>query len=861
MLENQAAASISLDGSWQIRINDQDGTLQVPGVWEVQGYPRDITTATLSRRVEIPANWENSRVMLQVGAASYDVTFFINGERVGQHKGMWSPFEFDVSHALNFGGENTITCELIKPCNEDEGEYSYRDVLVGFVPYVSSTFGGIWQSLSLIAHSTPAWENVHILADAITSTITVKANLADAPPETPVQLFLYDDNRNLISGSQTILSEINRPISVSDIKYWSPDSPYLYTIELRAGDTVTTRRFGFRRLRAEGHDLYLNEKPIFLRGILSWGWNPETLAPIFSDEFIRDEFARVREAGFNLYKLCLYIPPENLLRIADEEGMLLWLELPMWYQRDNPHLREQLPLEYAEIMNRLHHHPSIVLISLGCEIGSDMVQEGLVSTLATIVQKQTQGVLICENSGSGEAYGGHTPDIADFYDYHFYSEAYYFQPLLQHFRRDWRTPRPWIFGEFNAMDDYRNPAPGFNADGSRAWWRDLLGVSGGIHRWAYCEQEDRIKALALPYSDEEMVAQSRKQSFALRKLILEATRASDLSAGYVITGLRDTPITTSGLWDDTLTLKYESTELRQINEANVLLLEQGRRRIWIEGDRPAPLDKFNHRAGTHADFQILFSGTIFNATTVRWSLTNEQNAVIAAGEESVISPPLDAKPRQIARISWQWPQVDSPICCNLNVASGDTSNSWSLWVYPQDDDWQKIVSIYDPAGTLHALNNLPHASFKDHSSVVIASVLTDELHSHIESGAQAVLLQAGDGIIPAKQIGFWQESLHLFYEHTIWSQMGKPEAVTGQFYGIGSGYAFDPTQTNYTPIMRRLHTRLFTATDMLIEMKIGSGRLIATTLNLLGGEGDQPTGLTDNVFGAYLLSQMVQALA
>src|SRR5690606_20033360 len=113
MHQNQHAARISLDGIWQIEIGEQEGTIAVLGVWEVQGYPRDVTNAKLEREFDVPNDWAGTQVMLQIGAASYDVTITVNGQYVGQHHGLWSHFEFDVSSYLQFGARNVITATII----------------------------------------------------------------------------------------------------------------------------------------------------------------------------------------------------------------------------------------------------------------------------------------------------------------------------------------------------------------------------------------------------------------------------------------------------------------------------------------------------------------------------------------------------------------------------------------------------------------------------------------------------------------------------------------------------------------------------------------------------------------------------
>ena len=861
MNDIQSTERLSLDGNWQINIAGHNGTLCVPGVWEAQGFPRDATHATLTREFYVDADWAGTQVILRLGAVSYDVVITINGQLVGQHIGMWSAFEFDVSQYLQFGASNKITATIIKPSNTSEGDYPYRNVLVGFIPYVSSTFGGIWQSIELQSYQSLRWQDVTIQPSISDKSVSIQAQLETPTNDTEIQATIRDAQGVVVASEVVESSHLDIRLQVPNMRYWHPDNPYLYTLELKADDSIIKRQFGFRELVGQGRDLLFNGEPCFLRGILSWGWNPETLAPVFTDEFIREEFRRVRELGFNLYKLCLYIPPENLFRIADEEGMFLWLEMPMWWQLDNPHLREQMPKEYAEIIAQIHYHPSIVLVSLGCEIEGHMVGEGLVRQLETIVRDKMEGILLCENSGSGEAYQGLTTDIADFYDYHFYSDAHYFQPMIQHFRRSWRTSHPWIFGEFAAQDDYRNPKKLVDEEGKPFWWRELLGTDGGIHRWAYREQENRVEALDLSFHDDELQTLSRKQSYALRKLILETTRRNEGMGGYVITGLRDTPISTSGIWDDHLQPKYSAEAMQQINNDNVLLLEQGRQRIWVEGDRPYPTDKFNHWAGAKADFYVLFSGLTAPDIQLRWQLQTMDDEILISGEQRVNPIPLDANPHQIARLQWDFPNVYNPTKYMLRVKWGEIENQWNLWVYPKNTAVLSRTNLYDPTGILNQLSHIKLENLGAANSPVIASALTAELQSAIESGINVVLLQTGQGTLPTKQVSFWQESLNLLLEHPLWEELPHEGVATEQFYHIAGSFGFDPLETSYQPVLRRLHTRLFTATDMLIDMQIGKGRLLATTLNLLGGAGDQAIGLENNVFGAYLLAKMVMMLS
>ena len=139
--------SLSLNGEWQFRLGDQTGPIQVPGVWEIQGYRRDLEGPAVYRRaVAVPADWAGSRIVLRFGAVSYKVEVFVNGHRLGDHEGLWAAFEFDVTDVIRFEQPNDIVFSVVKP-GRDGATYHFRDVLVGFIPYVSLAFGGPWQGI------------------------------------------------------------------------------------------------------------------------------------------------------------------------------------------------------------------------------------------------------------------------------------------------------------------------------------------------------------------------------------------------------------------------------------------------------------------------------------------------------------------------------------------------------------------------------------------------------------------------------------------------------------------------------------------------------------------------------------------
>jgi hypothetical protein len=872
---NELPPALSLDGEWEFSLNNQSGSIHTPGTWEAQGYARRVDgPAHFRRQIHVPAEWRGRRVELQFDAVSYHIEAFVNDRPVGTHAGMWTPFAFDVTEYSHPGEINEIRLVVYKPGEQ----FPMRESLAGFLPDVCLPFGGIWQSARLTAFAGPAISDLRILANRETGRVHVQAALHYADGLTAIVRLINPDGLEAAQWqAPTDTQHIDHIFTLDSLQSWHPEKPYLYTTEitLQSGNTVQARvhrRFGFRTLSTHGDQLLFNDVPICLRGVLNWGWYPEILCPAPDEATIRAEFRRVRELGYNMVKLCLYVPSPLYFQIADEEGMFLWLELPMWLPKVTPRLREQAPLEYAEILAQVHHHPSIVIYSLGCELGHSVDAE-LLSQLDGILRSKISGALACDNSGSGEAYGGLTHDYADFNDYHFYCDLHYFTPLVDHFRRDWRAPRPWIFGEFCDADDYRDLEEIMAAyGGDLPWWLVERNPLHAIASIGYPEQRARMAALDTGFDFQALQRISRQQSFVVRKAILEKVRGRAGMGGYIVTSIRDTPLATSSLFDDLGRMKYAADAFREFNADSVLVLEQGRARVWKHGgDCPAPVDRFNLIAGMLADYRVVLShsGQELPGGELRWMLLNEKGVVVEQGIYPVNSPLAGGAPREIGTIAFSIPDVEQAAQYTLEVELNDTiRNHWPLWIYPAQTDWPAGFTLYDPAGVLGGLDEVP-ASVANvaqvGSEILLSGVFTPEVEQFVQRGGRAIVLQTGPGALPTVPCPFWREAIKLLHSHPILNQFPHQGFADLQFYHLATDYAFDSTMLTefgaVTPIFRRLDARQFMLADYLVEVRIGSGILLASTLRFAGGAGDQVSGLKANAAGRFLLNRMMWYLA
>jgi hypothetical protein len=678
MIRNDLSPTLPLDGVWAFfsDAGGSAGTIVVPGCWEAQGYPKTLDGPVVYRRaVHVPADWGGQPIVAEFDAVSYTASVRCNGQVVGDHIGMWTPFAEDLSPAIVPGQENLIEVEVVKPCHAlTGGQYPLRSSLAGFLPDIATTFGGLWQSARLRVLAA-GFDQVSITADPASGALRICA-LPVLPIDAPnalVRITVAHAGQIVIMHETSVArgEQLDANLYVVNPVLWQPGRPALYSVCMEmicSGRMVATmtERVGFRQLRSVGEQFLLNDHPISLRGVLSWGWNPATIAPCVTAESARREMRHMAALGFNLIKLCLFIPNQTYYEIADEEGMLLWQEWPMWLPDVTPSLRSHAPGEYADYMQLTRHHPSVVVYSLGCELDRS-VDRDLLSQLDAVVRSAAHGALCCDNSGSGEAYGGLAEDFADFVDYHTYGDLHYLESTLDHWRRDWRRPRPWVFGEFCDSDGYRNRARLIAANGGSApWW---ITAENPTCTWrpemqALLDADERLAAAQPGFSEPELVRIANAQSLMVRKLTLETVRKRRAVQGYVITGLADTPIATSGILDDDGKPKWSANEFRAFNDAAILCLDVG---AVASGSTvatgPERLDAHNWWAGAAVRLHVILNHCApqpVRSGHFTWQVQSGTGQIIAAGSEAVARPLPASEPVELAWSSSLRPAPTSP---------------------------------------------------------------------------------------------------------------------------------------------------------------------------------------------------------
>lgn len=871
-------------GPWSCRLV-AGGTWQpvpVPGSWEQTGIAKDQAGPVEYRTdIDVPTDLGARRATLHFGAVSYACEVYIDGVQVGSHVGLWDPFEVDITDTLRPGHSAELTVMVEKPASLTggpdappvPGAYPTRETLAGFLPYVwGHIHGGIWQPVDLVIRDPSDIASLDINGSAdgsVTGSIELTGPCG-------VDLQIADPDGDIVATHRCEgTGRIDFALQIPGPRPWSPASPHLYSVTAMTdtGDT-RTQRFGLRTFAADGSHLVLNDRPIFPRMILSWGWYPDRVHPDPGVDRIRSDLTELQRLGFNGVKLCLWYPPRYYFDLADELGMLLWLELPMWLPQATEHFRQQLFTESERLLRLAATHPSVVLVTLGCELSS-AVGADVLGPLYDLAKRVAPDTLVRDNSGSGEAYGGLLDEFADFDDHHLYCEPAFIRPTMDHFSPRWREARPWLFGEFCDYDTYRDPRT-FEL-GEPPWWTcadPAVNPQGARWQFDVPFQAQRLRDNGFWSRGDELTEISRREALLHRKVTLEAVRVRPDTSGYVITGERDTPISTAGLWDDAGDLKVEVDDFTAFNNDLILCLDWDRRRTWVSGgDRPAPWDTWSYVSGSVVRPHVVLAhhGQAGGAVDIDWDIAFPGSGPFAAGRLQGRAHAGTVTGLGVAQ--FHAPEVDRARRALLRVRAdcvgATTRNSWPLWILP-NNGWTDSgpVACIDPSEILGDLGSLgaSEPAGGDATAVLLTTTWNADVEAHLAAGGNAILLVATpEPALPVvtERVPFRRECVNVIQAHDSWGDFPHDDWTDLQFAGMAPDLAIvrgepDPA---LRPILTRVDTRTGAVHDYALEQQHHHGRLIVSTLRFHGSLGDQPLGVQRNTAAAYLLGQWVTSLS
>jgi hypothetical protein len=356
----------------------------VPFAWETEASSIEaqwLEHGWYRRSLTVPADWAGQRVVLHFGAVHHHAQVWINGTKVGEHEGGYTPFEFDITDAL--GGadsaaegtaEATLLVKVWAPADKREIVHGKqrsipRDVydICAFTPS-----SGIWQPVWLEARPATHLADVALTPadslDAVVAAIVVAGpNAHGARVTVEVAGRRVQAVAESVDPSGDTRASAVVTVPIAEPRLWSPDDPHLYPVlvglESPDGADKVAAATGLRRVETRGSQILLNGQRLYLRGVLDQGYWPRTGITAPDDQaFVRDiEIAR--EAGFNLVRKHLKLEDPRFLHHADRLGMLVWAE-PASTGVFAPEAVARFEAQIEPMVRRDGNHPSVVVWGL-----------------------------------------------------------------------------------------------------------------------------------------------------------------------------------------------------------------------------------------------------------------------------------------------------------------------------------------------------------------------------------------------------------------------------------------------------------------------------------------------------------------
>jgi beta-glucuronidase len=340
---------------------ERSPTLAVPGDWNSQRPELLYYEGTVwyERRFDwTPTRSSSARAFLQFGAAAQRATVWLNGQRLGGHEGGFTPFAFEVTGRLRGRGnsvvvkvDNTRRADAIPTVNTDWWNY-----------------GGLTRGVRVI--ETPATfvraAGLQLAPSANQLSGTVTLDGARGPTALTIEI-AEAHVRQVVTTDAAGRAAFAFPARVA---LWSPESPKLYDVVIRAAGDQVRDQIGFRTVAARGTDILLNGRPIFLRGI---ALHEEALGGRGGRATSRADaetlLGLAKQLGCNFVRLAHYPHNAEMTRTADRLGLLVWSEIPVYWTIawTDPGTLANARQQLAEEIARDHNRASVILWSVANE--------------------------------------------------------------------------------------------------------------------------------------------------------------------------------------------------------------------------------------------------------------------------------------------------------------------------------------------------------------------------------------------------------------------------------------------------------------------------------------------------------------
>lgn len=361
---------------WRVPRDYDDGAWQsapVPSCWNTlrPEWTYFEGGAWYTRSFEHEPGPAGERLFLHVGAAAYEARVFLNGIFVGSHRGGSTPFCIELTAAVR-PGPNRLQIQVDNRRRPERVPMNHTDWF---------NYGGLYREVALLR--TPAVFlrdiGVALVPGSGFRRIAIDATLSD-PVDGEVEVAIA----GLVDAVTLPVRRGSGRIEIeASPALWSPQMPKLYDVTARFGTDELRDRVGFREIRVERARILLNGEDLFLRGICVH--EDDVARGKVSDEAdIRRRLGHARELGANFLRLSHYPHHDKVAQIADELGLLLWAEIPVYWAIEfgNPDTFADADNQLRELIRRDRNRASVIVWGVGNENADTDARLSFMSRLA-----------------------------------------------------------------------------------------------------------------------------------------------------------------------------------------------------------------------------------------------------------------------------------------------------------------------------------------------------------------------------------------------------------------------------------------------------------------------------------------------
>lgn len=340
----------NLNGLWDYAIRPKgegapqqyEGKILVPFAVEssLSGVCRTVGKDSIlwyRRTFSLPSGWKGERILLHFGAVDWLSEVYVNGIKATVHKGGFTGFAIDVTPFLKSGVQELIV-KVWDPSNRGYQPAGKQNVKPGGIMYTAVT--GIWQTVWLEPVSEFHIQSVLPEADVDGGRLVVGAEVSRGCQGGYIEAVLRDGGAIVATGKSVVGETVD--LHISDPKLWTPDTPFLYDLELtlfaggRRVDNVKSyaamRKVSMKRDGSGSNDgvvrMRLNDVDIFHFGPLDQGYWPDGLYTAPTDEALAFDIIKTKDLGFNMIRKHQKVEPARWYYHCDRLGMLVWQDMP-----------------------------------------------------------------------------------------------------------------------------------------------------------------------------------------------------------------------------------------------------------------------------------------------------------------------------------------------------------------------------------------------------------------------------------------------------------------------------------------------------------------------------------------------------